>query len=186
VRLTDGTVLPAGVAVVGVGVVPRTELAASAGLELDNGVVTDEHLATSAPGVYAAGDVANAFHPTYRRRVRLEHWSSALNQGPAAATNLLGGRTPYDKTPYFFSDQYDVGMEYRGLAADPEDVVIRGDTAGRELLAFWLEGDRVVAAMNVNVWDQGDQLAELVAERPAVDRRRLADPEVDLARVAGA
>ncbi len=113
-RLTDGTVLPAQMVVVGVGVAPRTQLAEAAGLTIDNGVLVDEYLATSVPEIYAAGDVANAFHPVYGIRIRLEHWSAALNQGPAAARNMLGQRTIYDRIPYFFSDQYDLGMEYRG------------------------------------------------------------------------
>src|SRR5579872_13315 len=181
VRLTDGAVLPAGAVVVGIGVAPRTELAEAAGLTVDNGVVTDEYLATSAPDVFAAGDVANVRHPLYDARVRLEHWSAALNQGPAAARNMLGTKTPYDKTPYFFSDQYDLGMEYRGWAPGFDQVVFRGDPAGGEFLAFWLQAGRVLAAMNANVWDQGDTLDALVRARPSVDPSRLADPGVDLA-----
>ncbi|HEX5265769.1 MAG TPA: FAD-dependent oxidoreductase, partial [Acidimicrobiales bacterium] len=132
VVLADGTVIAADVVVVGVGVTPRVELAEAAGLELDNGVVTDQFLAASVPGVYAAGDVASAWHPVLERRVRLEHWSSALNQGPVAARNILGRSTPYEKLPYFFSDQYDVGMEYTGLAMDWDEVVFRGDVGTRE------------------------------------------------------
>jgi len=181
VRLTDGAVLPAGAVVVGIGVAPRTELAEAAGLTVDNGVVTDEYFATSAPDVFAAGDVANVRHPLYDARVRLEHWSAALNQGPAAARNMLGTKTPYDKTPYFFSDQYDLGMEYRGWAPGFDQVVLRGDPAGGEFLAFWLQAGRVLAAMNANVWDQGDTLDALVRARPWVDPSRLADPGVDLA-----
>jgi 3-phenylpropionate/trans-cinnamate dioxygenase ferredoxin reductase component len=123
VHLSDGSVVPAGVVVVGVGVTPRTDLAEGCGIEVENGVVADEYLATTAPGVYAAGDVANAFHPLYDRRIRLEHWSAALHQGPAAAKNMLGNPTPYDKTPYFYSDQYDLGMEYRGWAPEFDQVV---------------------------------------------------------------
>ena len=118
VVLSDGTAVTGDLFVVGVGVTPRTELAEAAGLEIDNGVLVDEYLATSVPGIWAAGDVANAFHPAFGRRIRLEHWSAALNQGPAAARNMLGQRTPYTKIPYFFSDQYDLGMEYSGYATD--------------------------------------------------------------------
>jgi 3-phenylpropionate/trans-cinnamate dioxygenase ferredoxin reductase component len=181
VVLADGTVLAADVVVAGIGVVPRVELAEAAGLTLDNGVVTDEWLATSAPGVFAAGDVANAWHPVLERRIRLEHWSSALNQGPAAARNMLGLKTPYEKIPYFFSDQYDVGMEYSGHAAATDQVVFRGDPAGREFIAFWLEDGRVKAGMNVNVWDVADQIAALVASKQPIDPARLADPGADLA-----
>ena len=134
VRLTDGTVIPAGVVIAGIGVVPRVRLAEAAGLDIDNGIIADEHLATGAPGIYAAGDVANAFHPAYGRRIRLEHWSAALNQGPAAARNMLDHPIAYDKTPYFFSDQYDFGMEYWGWAPDFDRVIFRGDPAGRRNL----------------------------------------------------
>jgi 3-phenylpropionate/trans-cinnamate dioxygenase ferredoxin reductase subunit len=181
VRLADGQVLPADVVVVGVGVTPRTELAESAGLDLDNGILTDEHLATSAPGVFAAGDVANAWHPILGRRVRLEHWSSALNQGPVAAKNMLGATTAYAKIPYFFSDQFDVGMEYSGFATEWDEVVFRGDPGGRQFIAFWIKDGRVAAGMNVNVWDVAEPIAALVAAAKPVDRERLVDPDVDLA-----
>jgi len=181
VRLTDGTVLPADLVVVGVGVMPRTELAEAAGLVLDNGIVVDEYLATSAPGVYAAGDVANAFHPLYGRRVRLEHWSAALNQGPVAARNMLGKPTVYDKVPYFYSDQYDLGMEYTGFAPKWDEVVFRGNPSGREFIAFWLHQGRVVAGMNANVWDVAPTIETLVRAGQAVNRAKLVDTEVDLA-----
>ena len=185
VQLTDGTALAADVVVAGVGVSPRVELAEAAGLALDNGIVTDEYLAASAAGVFAAGDVASAWHPVFARRIRLEHWSSALNQGPAAARNMLGSRTPYQQIPYFYSDQYDVGMEYSGYAPGWDQVVFRGDPAGREFIAFWLKDGRVVAGMNVNVWDVADPIAALVAAGGRVDLSRLLDPDVELAALAG-
>lgn len=186
VRLGDGSVLPAATVVVGVGVTPRVDLAAAAGLEIDNGVRTDAYLGTSAPQIYAAGDVANAWHPFHETWIRLEHWSAALNQGPVAAKNMLGLATPYDKVPYFFSDQYDLGMEYRGWAPGYDEVVFRGDPAGGEFIAFWL-GDGVVrAAMNANVWDQGDALEALLIARATPDPAALADPDTDLALLAGA
>lgn len=184
VRLTNGTVLPAEVVVVGIGVTPRIELAQAAGLVTDNGIAVNEYLATSAPGVYAAGDVANAFHPLYGTRVRLEHWSAALNQGPTAAMNMLGEPTVYDKVPYFFSDQYDLGMEYRGWAPVWDEVVFRGDPATRQFIAFWLRDSRVVAAMNANTWDAGDALEALIRARLPVGHARLIDPDVDLASLA--
>lgn len=180
VRLADGTVLPAGTVVVGIGVTPRVALAEAAGLDMANGVVTDDHLATSVPGIYAAGDVADVLYPLYGARIRLEHWSAALNQGPVAARNMLGGDAVYDKTPYFYSDQYDFGMEYRGWVPSVEQVVIRGDRDGREFVAFWLNDGAVGAAMNANVWDQGDALEALVRARVRVDPAQLADPSVDL------
>jgi 3-phenylpropionate/trans-cinnamate dioxygenase ferredoxin reductase subunit len=184
VRLQDGTNLPADMVVVGVGVQPRIELAESAGLRLDNGILVDEYLQTSAPDIWAAGDVANAFHPRYGVPIRLEHWSAALNQGPVAARNMLGQAVAYDRTPYFFSDQYDLGMEYRGWAAGFDQVVLRGDLAKREFIAFWLRQGRVTAAMNVNIWDAGDAIEALLAADHPVDPARLADPEVDLAELA--
>ena len=184
VRLSDGTVLPASAVVVGVGVAPRTELAEAAGLAVDNGVVVDEHLQTSAPGIFAAGDVANAHHPRYGTRIRLEHWSAALNQGPAAARSMLGHDVVYDRTPYFFSDQYDLGMEYRGWAPVFDQVVFRGDPSSGAFLCFWLRESRVAAAMNANIWDAGDAIEALLrADRP-IDTASLADPDSDLADLA--
>ncbi|MBO0732371.1 MAG: NAD(P)/FAD-dependent oxidoreductase, partial [Acidimicrobiaceae bacterium] len=151
-------------------------------LQIDNGVATDEYLAASAPGIYAAGDVANAWHPDYGRRIRLEHWSAALNQGPVAATNMLGKPLPYTRTPYFFSDQYDFGMEYRGWAPEYDEVVVRGDPARREFLAFWIRDGKVAAAMNVNIWDQGEQIETLIRSTQTVDVKRLGDPAIDLAQ----
>ncbi len=183
VVLADGQELAADLVVVGVGVTPRTELAEQAGLTIDNGVLTDEWLATSAPNVFAAGDIANAWHPVLQRRVRLEHWSSALNQGPAAARNMLGIKTPYERIPYFFSDQYDVGMEYSGLAVEWDQVVFRGDPETREFIAFWLKEGRLAAGMNVNVWDVAEPIGKLVASQQQLDPTQLEDPEVDLARL---
>jgi 3-phenylpropionate/trans-cinnamate dioxygenase ferredoxin reductase subunit len=183
-RLTDGTVLDGDVVVVGVGVSPRVELGEKAGLNLENGIITDEHLMTSNPNVFAAGDVANAWHPVFERRIRLEHWSSALNQGPTAARSMLGIDDPYTKVPYFFSDQYDVGMEYAGYADDWDEVVFRGDVVSREFIAFWLKGGRLLAGMNVNVWGVSDHIATLVAAKAAIDRAVLSDPSVDLAELA--
>jgi 3-phenylpropionate/trans-cinnamate dioxygenase ferredoxin reductase component len=181
VRLDDGTVLAAGVVVVGVGVVPRVDLAETAGLALDNGVTTDAHLATSVPGIYAAGDVADVFYPFYGTCLRLEHWSAALNQGPVAARNMLGQATPYDKTPYFYSDQFDLGMEYRGWGMADDQVVLRGDVSQREFLAFWLRKGRVMAGMNANIWDQADAIEALIRARQPTDPARLSNPDVELA-----
>jgi 3-phenylpropionate/trans-cinnamate dioxygenase ferredoxin reductase component len=184
VRTSDGRELECDFAVVGVGVEPRTGLAAQAGIAVDNGILVDEHCQTSAPGVFAAGDVANAHHPFYGERIRIEHWANALNQGPAAARSLLGGSAAYERLPYFFSDQYDVGMEYKGFARSWDRVVFRGDPATREFAAFWMVEDHVVAGMNVNVWDVADPIKHLIGGRAAVDDRRLADPDVPLDAVA--
>ncbi len=183
VRLVDDTIVRGDLIVVGVGVTPRIALAEDAGLKLENGVVTDEYLESSVPGVFAAGDLANAWHPVLNARIRLEHWSAALNQGPVAAKNMLGTTTPYEKIPYFFSDQYDVGMEYSGYAVDWDQIVYRGDPGTREFIAFWLKGDLLLAGMAVNTWDMADPIAALVASRRPVDANRLRDPDIELAQV---
>jgi 3-phenylpropionate/trans-cinnamate dioxygenase ferredoxin reductase component len=185
VRTSDGRTIDCAAVVVGIGVAPRTGLAEAAGLQVDNGILTDERLQTSAEGVFAAGDVANATHPVFDRRVRVEHWANALEQGPAAARAMLGRDVRYDKVPYFFSDQYDVGMEYAGLH-DPgsDELVVRGDMAAREFVAFWLRGDRLIAGMNVNVWDVSDPIQELVRSGAPIDRARLADPDVPVEEVS--
>jgi 3-phenylpropionate/trans-cinnamate dioxygenase ferredoxin reductase component len=185
VRLGGGRRVEADFVVVGVGVAPRTGLAEAAGIAVENGVLTNDRLETSAPGVFAAGDVANQEHPLFRRRIRTEHWANALNQGPAAARNMLGGNQPYDTVPYFFSDQYDVGMEYAGYATDWDEVVFRGDPKEREFIAFWVKDGRVLAGMNVNVWEVTDQIQALVRSGAPIDRERLADPDVPLEELAG-
>jgi 3-phenylpropionate/trans-cinnamate dioxygenase ferredoxin reductase component len=183
VRLVDGRTVAGGIVIVGIGAEPRAELAAQGGLETGNGVLTDEYLETSRPGVFAAGDVANSFHPLFGERVRLEHWSAARNQGPAAARNMLGRHEPYTRVPYFYSDQYDVGMEYSGHAPSWDEVIFRGDVEAREFIVFWVKDGRVAAGMNVNIWDVSGDISDLVASRRAVDTQKLADPEVSLASV---
>jgi 3-phenylpropionate/trans-cinnamate dioxygenase ferredoxin reductase subunit len=186
VRTATARTLDCDFVVAGVGVSPRTALAETAGLMVDNGIVVDEALAASAPGVHAAGDVANARHPFYERHIRIEHWANALNQGPAAAAAMLGRPVAYDRIPYFFSDQYDVGMEYSGYAGDWEEVVLRGDPAGREFIAFWLCDQRVVAGMNVNVWDVTEHVQALIRSRRQFDTGVLADPDTPLDSLLGA
>jgi 3-phenylpropionate/trans-cinnamate dioxygenase ferredoxin reductase subunit len=184
VRTEEGDSIECDFVVVGVGVSPRTELAEAAGLELDNGVAANEFLETSVPGIFAGGDVANAWHPFYEQRIRVEHWDNAINQGTAAGKNMLGAQAAYDHIPYFFSDQYDVGMEYSGFAANWDRVAFRGDPDGREFIAFWLESERVIAAMNVNVWDVSDPLRAIISSRRPVDANRLTDPDVPLDEIA--
>jgi 3-phenylpropionate/trans-cinnamate dioxygenase ferredoxin reductase subunit len=185
VRTSDDRSLDCDYVVVGIGAAPRAQLAESAGLESDNGIVVDERLVTSAPDVYAAGDVASAWHPFYARHVRVEHWSNALNQGPAAARSMLGQAVSYDRIPYFFSDQYDVGMEYSGYATEWDEVVFRGDPASREFVAFWLREQRVVAGMNVNVWDVNEHVQALIRSRRVVESAQLADPDTSLESLLG-
>jgi 3-phenylpropionate/trans-cinnamate dioxygenase ferredoxin reductase subunit len=176
--LDDGRVEAADVVVVGVGVTPRAELADATNLRVDNGIVVDEHLETNAPGIYAAGDVANAWHPHYDRHLRVEHWANALNQGITAGRNAAGNRETYTRLPYFFSDQYDLGMEYVGYSDPTDRVVVRGDLATREFIAFWHHDGIITAAMNVNMWDVVDDLTALIERRVAVDPARLTNPDV--------
>jgi 3-phenylpropionate/trans-cinnamate dioxygenase ferredoxin reductase subunit len=180
--LSDGTEVDASTVIVGVGVMPRVGLATAAGLDVDNGVVVDEMLRTSDPDIYAAGDVMNARNPLLGRQVRVEHWANALNSGPAAARSMLGKGEPYDRVPYFFSDQYDVGMEYSGWAPSGsyDQVVYRGDRDGGEFIAFWLSQGRVLAGMNVNVWDVTGPIQALIRSGKPVDVDRLTDADVPL------
>jgi len=185
VELGDGSVVDTELVVLGVGAGPRSELAGACGLDVDDGVVVDETLTSSDPRILAAGDVARAWHPFYGRHLRVEHWANALHQGRTAGRNLLGKGEVYERLPYFYSDQYDLGMEYTGFADPADEVVVRGSPEDRELIAFWLHDDRVAAAMNVNVWDVVDDLEALIGSRAVADRRRLADPDVPLGDLVG-
>jgi 3-phenylpropionate/trans-cinnamate dioxygenase ferredoxin reductase component len=181
VRVAGGRAIDCAAVLVGVGAAPRTGLAEAAGLAVDDGVVVDATLRAGDSDVFAAGDIASAEHPFFGRRVRVEHWANALNQGPAAARAMLGRTEPYDRLPYFFSDQFDVGMEYSGLVDPDAPIVVRGDLAAREAVVFWLGDDgAVMAGMNINVWDVNEQVQALIRSRAAVDPGRLADPDVPL------
>jgi 3-phenylpropionate/trans-cinnamate dioxygenase ferredoxin reductase component len=179
VRTTTG-VIECDFVVVGIGATPRVELARGAGLEIDNGILVDEKLQSSAPHVFAAGDVARAMHPFYDERIRVEHWSNALNQGPAAAHAMLGEPESYEEIPYFFSDQYDVGMEYSGHAPKWDEVVFRGDPAQGEFIAFWLRDGCVLAGMNVNVWDVNEHVQALIRSNQQIDLAALTDTDTPL------
>jgi 3-phenylpropionate/trans-cinnamate dioxygenase ferredoxin reductase component len=186
VLLGDGSRVAADVVVVGVGITPNTQLAAQAGVKVENGIMVDERLRSSDPDIYAAGDVACAFHPLLGRHIRVEHWANALNQPLIAARAMLGQDVVYDRVPYFYTDQFDLGMEYSGHV-DPggyDRVVFRGDVPGREFLAFWVGDGRVLAGMNVNIWDVNDKIAALVRAGLPVDPARLADPDVPLEALA--
>ncbi|MEV5571851.1 FAD-dependent oxidoreductase [Spirillospora sp. NPDC052269] len=186
VALDDGTRIEADIVIVGVGAAPDVELARSAGLSVDDGVTVGADLRTSNPDIFAVGDIANAYHPLLGRHVRVEHWANALNQPAVAARAMLGKPASYENLPYFFTDQYDLGMEYVGLAdpARTTEVVVRGDLKAREFIAFWLQDDQVTAAMNVNIWDVTDHTQALVRSRTPADRAALADPDVPLADLA--
>jgi 3-phenylpropionate/trans-cinnamate dioxygenase ferredoxin reductase component len=186
VRLGDGSHVEADAVIVGVGITPNTALAEAAGLETANGVVVDAGLRSCDPDIFAAGDVASAYHPLLGRHIRVEHWANALNQPEAAARAMLGQDVAYDEVPYFYTDQYDLGMEYAGYVEPGgyDQVVFRGDVARREFIAFWLGGGRVLAAMNVNVWDVNAAIQALVRGGGPVSLDRLADPAVPLDQVA--
>lgn len=177
VELADGSIVDADVVVAGIGAVPNAGLAAAAGLELRDaslggGVVVDGRLETSAPGVFAAGDIASIPSPHFGRPIRVEHWATALKTGPHAAAAMLGADDAYDKLPYFFSDQFDTGMEYTGFvdgARGSDRVVISGDQAAQSFVAFWLSAGRVQAGMAVNLWDRIDRIEELIRSRRVFD-----------------
>ncbi len=180
VRTDSGRVVECDFVVVGAGATPNVELGQRAGLDTDNGILVDPRLQTSAANVFAAGDVANHWHPFYDERVRVEHWANALNQGPVAARSMLGDRKPFDELPYFYSDQYDVGMEYSGLP-DPDDrVVFRGGRDSGEFIAFWLRDGVVTAGMNVNVWDVNEHVQALIRSRKQLDLAALTDADTPL------
>ena len=186
VRLGDGTTIAADAVLVAVGASPNVQLGQAAGLHVDNGVVVDAALRTSDPNIFAAGDVANAFHPLYGRHIRVEHWANARQQPKAAAASMLGNDASYDELPYFYTDQYDLGMEYVGFVEPGgyDRVVFRGDVAGREFIAFWLSNDRVVAGMNVNVWDVVEPIKAIIRSRAAIPANQLADAGVALTDLA--
>ncbi len=182
VQLKDGEVIPADLVLIGVGAVPNVALADDAGLVTENGIVVDQAMQSSDPDIFAAGDVANAFHPLANMRLRSEHWANALNEGPAAARGMLGQNESFEDIPYFYTDQYDVGMEYSGYGPMTKGakIVYRGDRDKREFIAFWLKNDRVVAGMNVNVWDVNDQVQRIIREGKEMDEARLTDESVPL------
>ncbi|HET8926236.1 MAG TPA: FAD-dependent oxidoreductase [Microbacterium sp.] len=182
VVLSDGTELPADVVMVGVGALPNVQLAAEAGLPVDDGVITDETLAAGVAGVYAAGDVAAVRYPALARPLRIEHFATARSQGRTAARNMLGRGIPHRAVPFFFSDQYDVWMEYTGLSADSTDVCIRGEVADDRFVVFWLRGDTLVAAMNINIRGVPEIVTPWIAAGTPVDRAALVDAEADLAQ----
>lgn len=185
VLTTTGVTIPADVVIVAVGVVPNIALAQDAGLTINNGIEVDSALRTSAPDVFAAGDVANALHPVTGTHARSEHWANAIASGKVAAKSMLGKDAALDDIPYFYTDQFDLGMEYSGFGALTKDaeLVIRGDLAKREFIAFWVLDGRVVAGMNVNIWDVQDAIKDLISSRRTVDTAALADPQTPFERL---
>jgi 3-phenylpropionate/trans-cinnamate dioxygenase ferredoxin reductase subunit len=182
VRLGDGSLVAADAVIVGAGILPNTRLAAAAGLRIDNGIRVDAHLRSSNPDIYAAGDVANAFHPVLGRHIRVEHWANAVHQPQTAAHAMVGLHASYQRLPYFFTDQYDLGMEYTGHVQPGgyDQVVLRGDVQAREFVAFWLSRGRVLAGMNVNVWDVTTTIESIILAGRPVDTAKLGDPDAPL------
>jgi len=182
VVLQDGSTISTDMVIAGVGISPNVSLAQEAGIEVDNGVLVDEHLQSSHSDVFAAGDVANAFNRKLNRHVRVEHWANAEYQPAVAAMSMMGRTANYDRLPFFYSDQYDIGLEYRGYVEPGgyDRVVFRGDLAERKFIAFWLQGHRVLAGMNVNTWDVATQIEAIIASGLPVDVNRLADTGVSL------
>ncbi|MFJ8763882.1 NAD(P)/FAD-dependent oxidoreductase [Streptomyces clavifer] len=186
-RTDDGEEHPAHDVLAAIGAAPRTALAEAAGLDMADrahggGVAVDASLRTSDPHIFAAGDIAAVDHPLLGTRLRVEHWANALNSGPAAARAMLGQEVSYDRVPYFFSDQYDLGLEYSGWAppGSYDQVVIRGDAGKREFVAFWLKDRRILAGMNVNVWDVTETVQDLIRSGRQIDPDTLGDPSVPL------
>jgi len=185
IGLKGGDTIDADAVLVAAGAVPNIELAESAGLDIgDGGVLVSAGLRSSDPDIFAVGDIANAEHPVLGRRVRTEHWANALNQPAVAVANMLGGSAEYTNLPYFFTDQYNLGMEYPGLASGEHRVVLRGSPDSLEFLAFWLDDeDHLRAGMQVNIWDQLDGIKELISAGAALDPAKLADADVALSDV---
>jgi 3-phenylpropionate/trans-cinnamate dioxygenase ferredoxin reductase subunit len=185
VVLRDGSVIEADMVVVGVGITPNVALAEGAGIVVDNGILVDEHLQSSDSDVFAAGDVANTFNRLLNRHIRVEHWANAEHQPAVAARSMMGRSASYDRLPFFYSDQYDLGLEYTGyaVAGEYDRVVFRGDVESRTFIAFWLSGQRVLAGMNVNTWDVSKQIEAIIASGAAIDFHRLADDSIPLEEV---
>lgn len=181
-RLGDGSGVEADAFLVAVGAEPNVEFAERSGLVIaDGGIAVDETLVTSDSDIYAAGDIAAAEHPLFGVPIRTEHWANALKQPAVAVDGMLGTPSSYDELPYFFTDQFDLGMEYVGHAPQYQATITRGDLGTREFTMFWLDGGhRVLAGMNVNIWEGLDDIKELIRSRRPVDAGALADPSVSL------
>ena len=185
VILSDGTRIDADMIIVGIGAVPRTELAAEAGLKIDNGIVVDEHLRTSDPDIFAAGDIAHAYNPRLGRHIRVEHWAHARRQGVIAAKAMLGQDAVDVRPSYFFTDQYDLSMEYTGDIgpAGYDRVIFRRYADSGQVIVFWLYEQRIQAGMNINIWDVAEDIERLILSARPIDADDLADPTIPLANL---
>jgi 3-phenylpropionate/trans-cinnamate dioxygenase ferredoxin reductase subunit len=184
VRTTGGDAIEGDAVIIGVGIEPRTELAAAAGLAVDNGVLVDAACRTSAEGIFAAGDVANHEHPVFGRRLRVEHFDNALRMGAAAARSMLGNDEPYDHPHWFWSDQYDLNLQYGGFAFEWDRIVIRGSIDDRDFVAFYLKDGVLLAALGLNRGKEVRRAMKLVSARAAPDPGALADEGLDLRTLA--
>jgi len=180
-----GRVIECDFAVVGLGVEPVTELLASTGVEIGNGVLVDEYCRTSVEGIFAAGDVANHYHPVFERHIRVEHWQNALKQGPAAALNMLGENEPYSEIPWFWSDQYEHNIQYAGFHTEWDELVVRGTMEERNFIAFYRKDGRVLAAVAINRGRDLRRSIPLIKAQEEISASELSDPEVDLRTLAG-
>jgi 3-phenylpropionate/trans-cinnamate dioxygenase ferredoxin reductase component len=180
VRTEGGRLIECDFVVVGLGVEPVTELLADTGVEIENGIVVDEFCRTDVEGIYAAGDVANHYHPVFGRRIRVEHWQNALKQGPAAARSMLGKSEPYDEIPWFWSDQYDYNLQYAGFHTEWDDLVVRGSMEERNFVVFYRKDGRVLAAVAVNRGRDLRRSMRLIKAQRPVDAIKLQNPDVDL------
>ena len=180
VRTGHGRLIECDFVVTGLGIEPVTELVADTGAEIDNGIVVDEYCRTGVEGIYAAGDVANHYHPVFDRRIRVEHWQNALKQGPAAARSMLGKGDPYEEIPWFWSDQYDANLQYAGYHTEWDELVVRGSMEERNFVAFYRKAGRVLAAVSVNRGRDLRRSMRLIKDQRPVDTTKLRDPDVDL------
>jgi 3-phenylpropionate/trans-cinnamate dioxygenase ferredoxin reductase component len=182
VRLRDSTKIDADMIIVGIGVAPRTELAAAAGLKIDNGIVVDEHLRTSDPDIFAAGDIAQTYSPRLGRHIRIEHWANARRQGAVAAKAMLGQDAVDVRPSYFFTDQYDLSMEYTGDIgpAGYDRVIFRRHADSNEMIVFWLYEQRIQAGMNINIWDVADDIDRLIQSARPINADDLGNPAIPL------
>jgi 3-phenylpropionate/trans-cinnamate dioxygenase ferredoxin reductase component len=186
VTLSDGNRIEADLVLVGVGITPNSQLAAEAGLEVADGIVVDEHLRTSDANIFAAGDVASAYNPRLGRHIRVEHWANARRQGATAAKAMIGQDAVDARPSYFYSDQYDLGMEYTGDIGPSgyDEVVFRRHADTREVIVFWLREHRVQAGMNINVWDVAEDIERLIESANPVKTEDLGNPDIPLASLA--
>ncbi len=184
VRTQDGRVIACDFVVVGLGIEPITEVAAGSAIRIENGIVVDEYCRTSVEGVYAAGDVANHYHPLFGRRIRVEHWQHAIKHGQAAARNMLGNQKPYDEVYWFWSDQYTYNLQYAGFATDWDELIVRGSLEKRKFIAFYLKGGRILATVGMNRGKDVHQSMGLIKAGIQVDRARLRDEAIQVRDLA--